>query len=135
MIQSLNFGATTFHPPLLCVSSDKGTAHVFAIEGEPKECVARGDDARDGNGNDAREGETSSTSATTTVSSALAKYDAGKRDVAPTVDEAMLARMCDVPFAEYHTRPALCPCDLLWRPPFWSCIGACHRLHPRMVRC
>ena len=77
VIQSLNFGATTFHPPLLCVSSDKGTAHVFAIEGEPKECVARGDDARDGNGNDAREGETSSTSATTTVSSALAKSRAG----------------------------------------------------------
>ena len=36
VIQSLNFGAATFHPPLLCVSSDKGTAHVFAIEGEAK---------------------------------------------------------------------------------------------------
>ena len=40
------------------------------------------------------------------LSSALAKYDAGKRDVAPTVDETMLARMCDVPFAEYQRRLA-----------------------------
>ena len=43
---------------------------------------------------------------TIALSSALAKYDAGKRDVAPTVDETMLARMCDVPFAEYQRRLA-----------------------------
>jgi len=71
-IQSLNFGATTFQPPLLCVSSDKGTAHVFAIEGEPKEA-----DWNEGQ----REGETSTASGSTTGSttSAAAVSDALNR--------------------------------------------------------
>ena len=86
VIQSLNFGATAFQPPLLCVSSDKGTAHVFAIEGEPKECESFEDrvgETIDGaretsNGESADDvAPTVLSTAATTVSNALAKSRAG----------------------------------------------------------
>jgi len=70
VIQSLNFGAATFNPPLLCVSSDKGTAHIFAIEGEPKEVEQMNGDAENAVRESAR--STSASEATTTTTATTA---------------------------------------------------------------
>ena len=74
-IQSLNFGTTTFHPPLLCVSSDKGTAHVFAVEGEPRD--ADWVEERVGETTTANDVSASNATAAANISSALARARAG----------------------------------------------------------
>ena len=73
-IQSLNFGAMTFNPPLLCVSSDKGTAHVFAIEGEPRELDQ---DENRGNVDASPSSTNGATQSTSVVANTLAKSRGG----------------------------------------------------------